>query len=528
MPAADRPVDEPERLAALRALAILDTPAEDRFDRVTRLAAHLFDVPIALVSLVDSERQWFKSCVGLPTAETDRSVSFCAHAVLQADVFVVEDPVTDARFADNTMVTGEPHVRFYAGVPLQADGQRVGTLCIIDRRSRTFSTTDRGLLRDLASIVERELASSELSRTTEELVTSQSHIAGILSAAGDGIIGLDPNGRVSFANPAACALLRADVDDLVGAHLHDTAHRLADGSPFPWTDCPTHRTLHDGTPGRVTNETFIRADSTHFSVEFTATAVHTGDRITGAVLVFQDISRRREVDALKDEFVSIVSHELRTPLTSIRGSLGLLASGALGPIDPRGQRMIEIAVESTDRLVRLVNDILDLERLRSGRSAFTPSAVQLASLMLAAGRQVEPAAKAAAIDIVITPVELQMDLDEDRILQVLTNLIGNAIKFSASGGGVELTGTVCSDEVILVVSDHGRGIPTDALNRIFEPFEQVDASDARAKGGTGLGLAISRGIVERHGGRIWAESTWGHGARFSVALPITASPVEST
>ncbi len=528
MPAAERPVDEPERLAALRALALLDTPPEDRFDRVTRLAVGLFDVPIALVSLVDSDRQWLKSCIGFPTKETERSISFCSHAVLQPDVLVVEDATADPRFADNPAVTGEPNVRFYAGAPLHSNGHRVGTLCVIDRRSREFTTTDRGLLRDLAAIVEREFLSNELSRTTQELLTSQSHLAEILSAAGDGIIGLDPDGCVSFANPAACALLQADVEDLVGVQLHDAAHRLADGSSFPWSECPTHRTLRDGEPGRVTNETFVRADGTSFPVEYTATAVHERDRIAGAVLVFQDISSRREVDSLKDEFVSIVSHELRTPLTSIRGSLGLLASGALGPVDPRGQRMIEIAVESTDRLVRLVNDILDLERLRSGHSVFALTPVQLSSLMLTARRTVEPAAEAAGVDVVVTPVEFQMDLDQDRILQVLTNLLGNAIKFSSSGDRVELTGTVRADEVILVVSDHGRGIPTSALHRIFEPFEQVDASDSRAKGGTGLGLAISQGIVQRHGGRIWAESTWGHGARFSVALPITAPPVEST
>jgi phosphoribosyl 1,2-cyclic phosphodiesterase/DNA-binding response OmpR family regulator len=156
--AAPRPPDEDQRLAALRGLRLLDTEPDERFDRLTRLAAALFDVPIALVTLVDAERQWFKSAHGVAPRSTDREASFCAHAILGDDILVVPDTLQDARFADNPVVVGEPGVRFYAGCPLRLDdGSRVGTLCLVDRRPRTLEAEWLGRLRDLAVLAEREL-----------------------------------------------------------------------------------------------------------------------------------------------------------------------------------------------------------------------------------------------------------------------------------------------------------------------------------------------------------------------------------
>jgi diguanylate cyclase (GGDEF)-like protein len=161
-------LDETVRLQTLHALKILDTKKEDRFDRVTRLAARLFSVPIALISLVDRNRQWFKSCQGLQVSETPREISFCGHAILQDDVFIVENAMTDSRFRDNPLVTGEPRIRFYAGCPLRAPGgSRVGTLCIIDRVERDFSPEDSAMLRELADMVEEELFAMTLAATDE-------------------------------------------------------------------------------------------------------------------------------------------------------------------------------------------------------------------------------------------------------------------------------------------------------------------------------------------------------------------------
>lgn len=163
------PSNEPVRLATLRALRLLDTPGEEQFDRVTRVACRLFNVPIALVSLIDQNRQWFKSCIGLSVAETSRNISFCGHAILHDDVLVIPDARSDARFYDNPLVTGAPGIRFYAGQPLTAsNGSKLGTLCVIDMQPREFRSDDRGLLRDLAQIVEREIAAIELA-TVDDL-----------------------------------------------------------------------------------------------------------------------------------------------------------------------------------------------------------------------------------------------------------------------------------------------------------------------------------------------------------------------
>jgi diguanylate cyclase (GGDEF)-like protein len=178
----DIPKDEKSRLKTLVSLNILDTFHEERFDRLTRMACKLFDVPIAMVTLVDDKRQWFKSCVGLNVSETARDISFCGHAILSDEVLVVSDAEKDLRFADNPLVVGNPHIRFYAGCPIKSlNGSRLGTLCIIDGKSRVFSKQDLEFLKDLASMVERELAFIELA-TIDEL-TGLSNRRGFMTNA---------------------------------------------------------------------------------------------------------------------------------------------------------------------------------------------------------------------------------------------------------------------------------------------------------------------------------------------------------
>ncbi|MDH4200550.1 MAG: sensor domain-containing diguanylate cyclase [Spirochaetia bacterium] len=163
------PPNEETRLKTLKSLNILDTPAEERFDRLTRMAKRMFDVPIALVSIIDENRQWFKSCVGLTVSETPRDISFCGHAILGDDIFLIPDAIQDERFSDNPLVLNEPHIRFYAGCPLTApDGSKLGTLCIIDEKPRNFDKQDLLALKDLALTVERELAAIQMA-TIDEL-----------------------------------------------------------------------------------------------------------------------------------------------------------------------------------------------------------------------------------------------------------------------------------------------------------------------------------------------------------------------
>jgi signal transduction histidine kinase/DNA-binding response OmpR family regulator len=221
------------------------------------------------------------------------------------------------------------------------------------------------------------------------------------------------------------------------------------------------------------------------------------------------LERRSEVDSVKDEFISTVSHELRTPLTSIRGALGLLSAGLLGNVDAKAQNLLRIASSNTERLIRLINDILDLERMESGRAPLKLRRCSIQDLAREAVDTMAPMAEGNGLHIELVcraPREsIYFDADPDRILQVLTNLLSNAIKFSPTGTAITVQIDSDLNSVLLKVVDRGRGIPSDKLEMVFGRFQQVEASDASKKGGTGLGLAICRSIIAQHGGAIWAQ-----------------------
>jgi signal transduction histidine kinase len=267
-------------------------------------------------------------------------------------------------------------------------------------------------------------------------------------------------------------------------------------------------------------DVFWRKDGSSFPVEFTAVPIHEDGAITGIVVTFHDITERRAIDRMKNEFISIASHELRTPLTSIRGSLGLIGSGLLGPLPERAEHMAKMAISNADRLIRLINDILDIERIESGRATMELRPTDLADVVSQAIESIAAAADAARVTLITDVEAFTVEADADRVQQTLVNLIGNAIKFSPPGSTVAVNARASGSEAVISVRDTGRGIPADKLATIFERFEQADSSDARQKGGSGLGLAISRSIVQQHGGRIWAASTLGEGSTFSFTLPL--------
>jgi len=656
-------LDDDDRVAALHGLQILDTAAEERFDRLTRLAALVFAVPIALVSLVDTNRQWFKACIGLDAHETSRSISFCGHAIQQPDIFVVEDALLDERFADNPLVIGEPFIRFYAGQPLTSpDGFRVGTFCLLDRVPRHFDDVQRSILRELAAQTEAELRQHEQhiamrdKREAEErlqvIVESVAEVvvainrrgnivfansaardlfgdsaevplvglpaAGvvadhspediidllqqaesgnaseriemqvrsgdgrtipldvtfaaaqldgepvyiasgrdltqerqarreievigqqqqlILNSSADGIVRLDRNGLVIYANPSAHRLLHLAHGALAGRQFHTVTHHTdTDGPPQPWLGSAMWQTLQEGETLAALRDKFDRADGSSVPVSCTSAPIIEDGAVTGAVVIFADASDQAEIERSKDEFVSLVSHELRTPLTSLKGSLGLLSGGVFGELPDEAQEMLTVAVANTDRLVRLVNDILDLQRVDAGRLQLNLQSHSLAQLVADSIASVSGlfTARGVHLENCVGPHEgLDVRCDGDRIVQVLTNLLGNAAKFSPAASTVTIRSHIVTDLhegldfVVIEVADNGRGIPPERLERIFERFEQVDSSDARHGSGTGLGLAIARVLVEMHDGQLTVTSEPGVGSVFAVSLPIIGHPDEA-
>ncbi len=387
---------------------------------------------------------------------------------------------------------------------------------------------------------------TDLKRVEDSLERLRHQNELILNSAGEGICGMDCGGNTTFVNPAATKMLGYSMGELLGAPL-----RMILGPSFVTPQggdpndggaggvdngcAPLYAAIADGSVHHGTG-VFWRHDGSSFPVEYISTPIQEQNEIKGAVLTFKDITERQGVERMKDEFISVVSHELRTPLTSIRGSLSLLANGLLESHPEKAGRMLQIAVSNTDRLVRLINDILDLERIQSGKVTMSAQFCNAADLTIQAADAMRTMADKAGVTITVNPTPVQLWADPDRIFQVLTNLLSNAMKFSPEGGTVWLSASLTSGgsegfpnsahpEVLFHIKDQGRGIPLDKLESIFERFQQVDASDSRKKGGTGLGLAICRSIVEHHGGQIWVESVVGEGSSFYFTLPVeTHSP----
>jgi PAS domain S-box-containing protein len=513
------PANERQRLDALHSFEILDTQAEEAFDRFTRIAARMIGVPIALVSLVDEARQWFKSHHGIAATETPRDWAFCAYAIQDDKILVVDDASKDPRFADNPLVTGVPDIRFYAGAPLRTrDNFNIGTLCVIDPQPRRGLTPDQQeLLADLADAVVNQLY---LHKTTADLQKSQlaqAQLGAIIEYCGDAVIGYSIDGTIISWNSGAQGLYGHAADQAVGESCgllvphalldewRGMVERISRGEAIEQFE--TVRLACDGRPIDV-------------SISLSPIRDKTGV-LTGFSTIARDISQRKQIEKAKAEFVSTVSHELRTPLTSIKGSLGLVQSGVFGELPEAFKPMVEIAYNNSDRLVRLINDLLDIEKMEAGKMDFHLAPVEMAALLRQSVRENDGYAVTHNVRFAVVEPLPQVIVagDKDRLLQVMANLLSNAAKFSPPEGVIEVALEHRPGAVRVSVTDQGPGIPDNFQKRIFQKFSQADSSDSGQKGGTGLGLSICRAIVERHGGAIDFKTERGVGTTFYFDLP---------
>ncbi|MEJ2452153.1 MAG: PAS domain S-box protein, partial [Gammaproteobacteria bacterium] len=364
---------------------------------------------------------------------------------------------------------------------------------------------------------------TERRRTAENLAHAEERARLLLESAGEGIYGLDLQGNITFVNPATARMLGYDAIDLIGKRMHDFAqYSYQDRSEYPYRFSPTYKAITEGDIQRVSNEVMWRKDGSCFPVEYTVTPIRKNNDIAGAVVIFNDITERKKVEHIKNEFISTVSHELRTPLTSVRGSLGLLVGGAGGELPDQAQTLVDIANKNTERLLLLINDILDIEKIESGKMVYHYKLVNLHDFLEAAIQANHAYGQQFDVKFRISqcPQDITVYADEDRLMQVMNNLLSNAAKFSTPGARVELSAVQRMQKVRISVTDHGKGIPQNFQKHIFEKFAQADASDTRSLGGTGLGLSISKAIVEQHGGRIDFISRVSFGTTFYFDLPI--------
>ncbi len=404
------PNNEQERIAALHQLNILDTPPEERFERLVRLTQRLFHVPIVIIGLIDTHRQWFKAYCGLVERETPREQSFCAYTLLDGAPLIVPDTLEDPRFVDHPSVISEPGIRFYAGYPLRdLKGYILGTLCLVDRVTRAFEKEELNLLQDMARLVEHEIY---ISSTQKELLSQ-------------------------------------------------------------WIE------------GQLQE-------------------------------------KHVETEQFKNEFVSLVSHELRTPLTSIKGFVGLMMEEESGPLNEEQQEYLSIIRENSERLIALVNDLLDVSHIESGKVELQLKPVNLEQLYRNLAKSFEPVFVAKKQHLTLQfsePMPIVL-ADEQRLQQIMNNLLSNASKYTLEGGSIQLW-TRCEEDMIRIgIEDTGVGMTAEEQEALFTKFYRIKNRLTENVSGTGLGLTITRSLIELHGGKIQVESTPGEGSTFSFTLPL--------
>ncbi|WP_158582008.1 ATP-binding protein [Sphingomonas edaphi] len=346
--------------------------------------------------------------------------------------------------------------------------------------------------------------------------------AAIYEGATDAMMMLDQKGIIETANSAAERLFDRTRKSLVG----QSNLVLFKEPPSQEVSAAYLDSLAKGAPSSLGKRDFIglRGDGTDIEVEVVTTPIQLEDGLH-YLAVARDATERRRTERLKSEFVATVSHELRTPLTSIAGSLGLLSGGAAGEMPPKALRLVKIAHDNSERLIRLINDILDIEKIESGKLHFDLRPVKLCKILSDVVQANHAYAERHEVGLVEEPcpTDWEIHADHDRLMQVFTNLVSNAVKFSPKGADVVISARKIDDSAIISVVDKGDGIPEEFKSRIFSKFSQADSTDARQKGGTGLGLSIVRELVFRMGGEVRFDSRKGEGTVFNVEFPLVSS-----
>ena len=546
MLSADLPANESERLAALIKKRLLDTPAEAAFDDLAQLAALITGCPIALVSLVDRDRQWFKAKFGLDATETPREFAFCAHAILKpGELFQIPNALEDHRFQDNPFVVGAPDIRFYAGIPLMVPGNMpVGTLCVIDRVPKQLSPVQIDGLQRLARQLESQMEmrslvadtqriAAEAEQTKAALQASEVRFRTMSEASPLGKFVTDAAGSVQYLNPKWLEISGMSSDQALGDGWVHAIH--TDDRPrvsTEWYQAARARLpyLSEHRFQRPNGEviwTRVRAAEMLSDNGQTLGYVGTVEDISDSKKYEVELTRARD-EALsamrsKADFLATMSHEIRTPMNGVIGMTGLLLGSEL-----QGQQReyVEIIQHCSESLLVLINDILDFSKIEAGalsleNTVFDPLQVIDESVSLLVERA---QSKGIEINVRADPgLPSEINGDPGRLRQILVNLIGNAVKFT-DRGSVEVYVLERNRHLGISITDTGIGMNSDALSRLFRPFSQADASTSRRFGGTGLGLVICKRLSEMMGGTIEVTSTVGVGSTFTFEFPAPTAP----
>lgn len=527
---AQLPENEAARLNALRRYAILDTAPEQPFDDLTKLAAHVCGTPIAAISLIDADRQWFKSKVGLTATETSRDIAFCAYTLLQTDLFVVRDALADNRFATNPLVTSDPKIRFYAAAPLVTpEGYVLGTLCVIDHVPRDLSVEQREALRALSRQVVSQLELRRhvamMSRTMverewaqEALQENEERFRSVVESAADAIVLADHRGRIISWNRAARRLFGYSVEEVEGKPLtilmparYREAHQRGIER--------LRSTGHSRVIGKTIELEGLKKDGSEFPLELSLATWKTKDAVFYSGII-RDITERKQAQerliqaeklASLGTLVSGMAHEINNPAQGILGMAELI----LGEDDrAKIREYARDIVSYAKHIATVVRDFACYAR-PNGQDEVVE--VDLCERLGEAVKMVKRCPHFGQVEVVTRFEDApRVRARRVEVEQVFVNLISNAVQAMEGKGRLVLATRVQGADVIAEISDTGCGIPKAVLNKIYDPFFTTKEPGK----GTGLGLSIVYQIVTKYGGAISAESEEGRGTTFTVRFPV--------
>lgn len=526
---------ESKRLTALYNLNILYSGTEERFDRVTKAAMKIFSVPVAGISLIDKDKIWFKSVQGLAVSELPREGSFSSYILNSDGVFHVEDAQAHEVLKSSPLVTGEAKIRFYTGIPLKAAGEYVvGNFFIADVKPRKLDDGQLSLLSDLSFWAEEELAKgkalaeerkirADLVSRNQELAREKARLDAMLSNIGEGVVGISDRGEIVFTNPQVEVITGFTQAEITGK-LMIQAFVLVDkdGKPIAITNQPVRNALFYKKKEVSADYYFLRKDKTRFAASIIATPVVVFNQIVGGVVVIRDISKEKEIDRMKTEFISLASHQLRTPLSAMKWFCEILLDGDAGKLTDEQIDILKNIYRSNERMIDLVNTLLNISRIESGRIIIDPRPTNLKNLLdeviIEVKQKLELKRQHLGVSI---HGELPMvSLDQKLIRHVYMNLLTNAIKYTKPGGEIVVIISKSGSEIISQISDNGYGIPKSQQERVFKKFFRGENIIKVETEGTGLGLYLVKAIVESSGGRIWFKSEEGKGSTFWFSLPV--------
>jgi len=458
---------------------------------------------------------------------TTEAISQCCQHYLDGEVTVLNSCQPEQVIPNWVSNLAQNPVAAQLIVPIIRENHLWGLLITHQcSKQRTWQAWEIDLLQQLANQIAIAIHQSELYEQLETellqrqkvetaLRRSENLFRSLNESAPIGIFKTDAQGKMLYSNPCCQQICGFTLEEALGDGWINFIHPddLEVFLPQWSAEISTYQQL-------CTELRFVHKDTKIRICRLVVVPIFSDSNVfMGYVGTIEDITDSRAIEKMKNEFISIVSHELRTPLTSIRGGLGLLTAGVIKNQPEKMQKVLEIASSDTERLTRLLNDILDLERLENNKFTLNKQWCDAITLIRQAVNSLQTIAQQNNIYLQILPNSCQVWVDADRVIQVIVNLISNAIKFSPPHTVVQLSVAEMPDRNLFKIQDQGRGIPSDKLESIFGKFQQVDASDSRQKGGTGLGLAICRSIIQQHGGKIWAESVFGEGSTFYFYLP---------